>query len=329
MKSIILNLILLFVFLLPAPGCKDRRSGSHGDDGGLSGKLIIFHAGSLAVPFKEIITRFTEEHPNVKVFREVAGSRTCARKVSDLDMPCDILGSADYTVIEDLLIPEHTEWVIRFARNEMALVYGQHSNLTESINEQNWYKILARDDVTFGRSDKNSDPCGYRAVLAIRLAEKHYGLPGLAERLLAKDRKYIRPKETDLIALLEVGEVDYIFLYRSVAEQHHLPYLSLPDEINLSNPAMADFYATASVKLSGKTPRSFIIKKGKPMVYGVTIPNNAPNAPAAVAFLEFLMSEQKGMKIMRKNGQGVIIPALTDTLDKVPPTLREYVKEVK
>ena len=166
--------------------------------------LTIFHAGSLTVPFKEMVAAFNKEHPDVKVLTEAAGSRACARKVSDLKRKCDVLASADYTVIDALLIPEHTSWNIKFASNEMALVYHDDSRRAGDITADNWPDILLDKRVAFGRSDPNADPCGYRAVLTSKLAEKHYNRKGLATQLLAKDTKYIRPKETDLLALLEL-----------------------------------------------------------------------------------------------------------------------------
>ncbi|MBD3322494.1 MAG: tungstate ABC transporter substrate-binding protein WtpA, partial [Chitinivibrionales bacterium] len=143
--------------------------------GPLSGKLIIFHAGSLAVPFKEIAAAFEKEYPDITVIREAAGSRTCARKIADLNRYCDIMASADYTVIDELLIPQHASWNIKFASNEMAIVYHDKSRKSKEISEANWYEVLLEDSIAFGRSDPDSDPCGYRAVLTIKLAEHYYG----------------------------------------------------------------------------------------------------------------------------------------------------------
>jgi len=291
-----------------------------------SGKLVIFHAGSLSVPFREIAAAFEREYPDVKIVREAAGSRTCARKISDLHKPCDVMASADYTVIEKLLIPEHAAWCIKFATNEMAIVYSEESRRAKEIAAANWHEILADENVAFGRSDPNADPCGYRAVLTMKLAEKHYQSDGLAQRLLAKDTKYIRPKETDLIAFLEVGEIDYLFLYRSVAEQHQLKYVVLPDEINLKNAAFASLYRSVSVEISGKEPGSVITRKGEPMVYGVTIPRNAPNQNAALTFVAFLLARDKGMAIMKRNGQGSVVPCAADSFDAIPDSLKAFAR---
>ena len=183
------------------------------------GELVIFHAGSLSVPFGEVSAEFEKAHPDISVKAEAAGSRMCARKISDLGRACDVMGSADYKVIANLLMGEHAEFNIRFALNEMAIAYTDESRGSGDITAENWYDILAKDDVAFGRSDPDMDPCGYRTLMVFQLAEKHYEVPGLAAGLQAKD-KHIRPKETDLLALLEAGEIDYVFIYRSVAAQH-------------------------------------------------------------------------------------------------------------
>jgi molybdate/tungstate transport system substrate-binding protein len=158
----------------------------------------------------------------------------------------------------------------------------------------------------------------------IRLAEGFYSAPGLAEKMLAKNRRYIRPKEVDLLALLQVGELDYIFIYRSVAEQHKLRYLVLPDEINLKKQEFAQLYEKASVRVAGKKPGTFISKTGEPIVYGVTIPKNAPNRKAAIAFVTFLLDGDKGGTILKANGQKPVVPSPTDTFDKLPESLKRF-----
>lgn len=69
-----------------------------------SGTITIFHAGSLAYPFREVIKEFNKEHPGIKVLTESSGSVAGARKITDLNRICDIFATADYKVIEELLL---------------------------------------------------------------------------------------------------------------------------------------------------------------------------------------------------------------------------------
>lgn len=288
-------------------------------------ELIIFHAGSLSVPFKEIANNYQKENPDIKISLESAGSRQCARKITDLNRHCDIMVSADYKVIDNLLIPDYADWNIKFAGNEMAIVYHEKSRYSNIINSTNWYEILMKKDVIFGRSNPDFDPCGYRAVLTSKLAEDFYKQPGLASRLMEKDKNYIRPKEVDLIGLLETDVIDYLFLYRSVAEQHGLKYLRLPDSINLRNPDLNNFYAKATVEISGKKPGETISKKGEAMIYGITIIESSPNKEESINFLRFILSAEKGMAVMEKCGQQSLVPYPTSTYNKIPEKLKQFV----
>ena len=290
------------------------------------GDLIIFHAGSLSVPFKEMGEAFTLIHPEVNIMMESAGSVASIRKITDLNKPCDILASADYSLIDELLIPTYCDWNIHFASNEMVIAYNEKSKYNEGINPDNWLNILLKEEVTYGRSDPDSDPCGYRTILTMKLAGRFYNKPEFADLMMKKDRRYLRPKEVDLLALLETNTIDYIFIYRSVAEQHQLKYLVLPDEINLKNPLLKDMYSQAGVEIVGKTPEEKIRKQGEPMVYGITILNNAPNDNAAKAFLRFLLDPSLGREIMQKNGQPSVIPDFTDSYHRLPEEFKMYAK---
>ena len=305
--TVILSLLLLFF------SCGEKKKE----------QVLVLHAGSLALPFKDMAAAFMAEYPGVHVILEAHGSRTCARQITDLGRRADVMASADSAVIKNLLMPEHAAFCIDFTTNEMALMYSEKSLFAEEINARNWFEILLRPGVEYGHSDPNADPCGYRALLTWQLAEKHYRSPGLFDKLKEKmPKKNIRPKEVDLIALLEAGELDYIFIYRSVAEQHKAAYVQLPDEVNLKSAALADFYRGASLQVSGKKPGQWIEKRGAPMVYGITLPKNAQNPAGGAAFIAFVLSKA-GQEIMKKNGQPEIIPPTVDNKENLPEMLKK------
>jgi molybdate/tungstate transport system substrate-binding protein len=269
------------------------------------------------------------ENPEVKVQMEAAGSVECARKVSELGKPCDIILTSDYKVINKLLIPEFTTWYIKFASNELCLAYTEKSRFHKEVNRNNWFEILLNESVAFGRSDPKLDPCGYRTLFTFQLAEKFYGIEGLSDDLSTKDKRYIRPKEVDLLALLETASIDYVFIYRSVALQHGLKYLKLPDEINLKEPGLSEWYASASVTIAGKDKDEEILIVGEPMEYGISVIENAPNRKDAMDFVDFLLNEEDGIKIIEANGQSSLIPSSTQYPDMIPDRLKKYVLKPK
>lgn len=281
-------------------------------------KLIIFHAGSLAVPVERLTRAFNARYPHVVFETEAAGSLVSARKVSELGRQADLVLSADYTVIDHLLIPAFADWNIQFARNAMVIAYTDRSRYAAEINAQNWYEILTRAGVVYGHSDPQADPCGYRTLMVWQLAELYYHQPGLYSRLRERcPSENIRPKETDLIPLLQSGDMDYAFEYRSIAVQHGLRFLELPDEINLSRLEFADFYRQAEV-MGAET------QVGAPIIYGVTIPKNAPHPDLAIEFLSFLLGPE-GQAIMEAAGQPPIVPAVSEQAALVPGALRSLV----
>jgi len=289
-------------------------------------KIIIFHAGSLSVPFKKMEQLYEKSHPQVDIVLEAAGSVASARKITDLNRTADIMASADYRIIDELLIPEYAQWNISFAANEMVIACREESPIVSILSESNWMDILQQQKVRYGRANPDHDPCGYRTVLTLKLAEKYYKRNAMAQEILQKDQRFIRPKETDLLALLESGTLDAIFIYRSVAGQHQLPYITLPDSINLKQPSLSSWYRTASVAIAGKKPGEEIVLQGAPMVYGITILRNAPNKQEAMQFLEWLLSKDGGQRILENQGQPSLVPMSTQTFNKIPKTLKPYAK---
>ena len=295
--------------------CGSRR---HGEE-----KLTIFHAGSLSVPVKELSEAFEKANPGVRILSEAAGSVNSARKITDLDRMCDIMLSADHYVVSTMLIPDYASWNIRFATNELVIAYMPEAPYASEINADNWPDILLRDNVIYGRSDPDGDPCGYRTIFAARLAERYYGRAGLADSLLGKDVEYIRPKEVDLIALAETGVLDYMFQYRSVAVQHGFRYLELPDEINLSSHDMDDLYSTVSYMIPGDTPGSRTEVRGSYISYSGTVLDRAQQKDIAMKFFAFMLGDE-GRAIFREAGQEPLEPALADDIATVPEALRRF-----
>ncbi|MGQ0702806.1 MAG: extracellular solute-binding protein [Gemmatimonadales bacterium] len=295
---------LLLGFLttvVAAPGC---RSAGRETPGQLQGSLVVFNAGSLAYPFRELLSAFTQIHPGVKPEQESSGSLEAARKLTELGKIPDVLAVADYKVITTLLIPRYTAGYVPFASNAMVLSYTDGSAHAGEITGENWWRLLLRPEVRWGKADPALDPNGYRTLMVFQLAERHYGEAGLAERLeRAIQPRYVRPNAAQLIGLVQAGELDYAWSYRSLAATGGLRWVSLPTGIDLSDPGKAAFYAEARVWLPGTRMREAdsVEFRGEPILYALTIPNEAPHRELAEAFVGFVLSEE-GRAIIERAG---------------------------
>ncbi|MFH0866043.1 MAG: substrate-binding domain-containing protein, partial [Bacteroidota bacterium] len=123
-KTILVSFTLI---ILASCGGNTDNNVKSGKDTTITGELIIFHAGSLSVPIKEIIKEFNKEYPDVEVLPESAGSIENSRKISELKKSCDVFISSDIAVIDNYLIPGYAEWSIKFASNEMVVAYNEAS----------------------------------------------------------------------------------------------------------------------------------------------------------------------------------------------------------
>ena len=281
--------------------------------------LVVFHAGSLTEPF-ELLAREFEARHGVEIRLEAYGSITAVRQVVELGRYCDVIAVADYRLIPELMWPEHADWCLIFASNEMVLAYTPESAYADEVRPDNWFDVICREGVWVGRSDPAQDPCGYRALLVLKLAELYYGREAedLYERFLARREQLIRPKSHDLVALLQAGRLDYAFLYKSVAVQNDLLFVDLPPEVDLGHPEHAELYACVSVEVEGLGE-----VVGAPIAYGITVPKCAREGELALRFLKFLLGD-KGASILKGCGQNAIRPAGALGYERLPEELKPY-----
>ena len=263
--------------------------------------LVVFNAGSLARPIRAALDTFAAR-TGVRIEQESAGSLESARKLTELGKIPDLIALADAEVFPRFLMPEFVDGYVAFARNRMVLAYTDRSRFVKEISADNWWQILQRPGVETGRSDPQLDPNGYRTLLVWQLAERHYGQPGLAARLEAvHPARNVRPKEADLVGLLQAGEFDYIWSYESMARAIGLPFVQLPKGVDLSPPDSAATYARARITVRGARAGDSVTFVGAPIVYGFGVPREAPHPTVAERFARFLLSAE-GREILRREG---------------------------
>jgi molybdate/tungstate transport system substrate-binding protein len=252
--------------------------------------LVLFIAASLTRPIQPVLDAFTAR-TGIVVHRESGASLEHVRKITELHRVPDVLLLADADVFPSLLVPKYATWYAEFARNRMVVAYTSRSKHARQITASNWMDILQRRDVEIGRTDPDIAPVGYRTLMLFQLAERFYKRPGLRDGLLSHaPARNMRPNAAELAGLLAAGELDYIYDYQSVAESNGFLFVTLPDAINLGDPNRVGEYATAVVRVRGSTRGSQTELRGQPILYGLSVPTEAPHSAAARRFLDYLTS---------------------------------------
>ena len=271
------------------------------------------------------------EAVSIRQAPDTTGLRELGSTVDIAALPEDIFASR--------LIPQRTSWYVRFARDRVVLAYTDSSRGAATIDSTTWWKVLPRRGVRVGRVTPTA-PAGYRALIVMELAALHYDQPKLAAMLRQTTRdSAVAPNEAALVARLAAGELDYIWTHESTARAASLRYVRLPAEIDLGEIADSARYAAAEIVVpfaasdparrdtttdttGGSSERSTgdtIRVRGAPIVYGVSILNNAPSPRHAERFLRFLFSDD-GRRVLRSAHLDALAQPTAVGTD-VPPTI--------
>jgi molybdate/tungstate transport system substrate-binding protein len=192
------------------------------------------------------------------------------------------------------------------ASTAIVLAYSPHSKFASEIAHAKgavWTKILSNPSLRFGRTDPNTDPQGQYVLYALQLAEIFYQQPGLKTAIAGADVNEAQIfTEPSLLARLQEGQIDATLGYESAVISQKLPYITLPPEINFSDPSKTkDWYSKAALTVTAKGVTK-TIHPGLLVFYAAALAN-APNPAAAQGFVEFLASKT-GQAIFAEYGYG-------------------------
>jgi molybdate/tungstate transport system substrate-binding protein len=261
---------------------------------GSSGREVeLLSAGSLSIILGNTIGPSFEEDTGTSLQAEFHGSNALLRFVTSEQKSPDVVASADANLLRETLQPEYATWDIVFASNAVGVTYNPDTEVGEMLETGTaWYRALSEADSEIAMSDPNLDPLGYRTVQLFKLAEEYYGVDGLAQRLI--DRLEVDPQEAHLLAGIETGDRAAAVCYENMAVDHGLPYVSLPDELNFSNPTYADQYAKATYTTDDGTTI-----QGTPVLYNATVLASADHPENGKRFLRYLLEHSD---VLSENG---------------------------
>lgn len=193
------------------------------------------------------------------------------------------------------------------ASTQMVIAYSPKSRFAADLEaaaqgQKNWYEVLQTPGLRFGRTDPATDPQGQNIIFTMLLAQSFYKQPGLADKILGG---YQNPQqifaEPSLLSRLEAGQIDASSGYLSATISQHLPFIALPDEINLSNPDMdAKWYQTVQFTIKLPNGQESTLKT-QPLVFYAAVLKDSKQSALAEKFVQFLQSPE-AQKIFGDNG---------------------------
>ena len=259
-----------------------------------------------------------------------APSVALTNRIVSGELKPDVYISSDANQMKLLFGPaenERARWSMGILRSRTALLYSPRGRFADDfeaarIGRLAWYDVLQRPGLVLKRPDPTVDSGGYRAIFVFELAEKHYRIPSLKQRIIGIDNNqsqyFDRTKD---YPLLRNGSIDATVQFVTNALVGGVPYINLPEEVDQSDPALADWYAAVSYT----NPRGQTFQ-GAPAFYGVTILTAAENAAGAEAFVRFLLSESS---LNELEGAGFLRAEIVAAGDvyAIPTSLRSLVRE--
>jgi molybdate/tungstate transport system substrate-binding protein len=174
------------------------------------------------------------------------------------------------------------------AHTEMVIAYSPKSKFAPKLQagaegKANLWEVLQEPGLRFGRTDPLTDPQGRNIIFTVMLATKIYKQAGLVEKILgpAINEQQIFTEPT-VQARLQSGELDAASAYKIQPAPFHLPYITLPKEINLSGQDVHNEHPDIVLKIGSKTWQP------EPLIYYAAAIKDAANAKGAAAFVEWL-----------------------------------------
>ena len=237
-------------------------------------RLHVLHAGVAMGVMREAAALWNEKHPELPVSAVPGGSVNLIRDCLDGD-PCDVLISADDGSLRTMMTDAQRGEVRLWAANRMVLA-------GDGISTENWKEKMLDPETVFSHHDPYGDPGGYRAVMAMLLADTYE--PGLTEKLM--EHPGHQGMEQEKPFFLKTGRrPDYEFTYYTGAKARGMDLAELPDVMNLGDPALADTYARAVFAVDEEHEVC-----GAPIRHGLTIPKTALHPKEAEEFAELFLS---------------------------------------
>lgn len=271
--------------------------------------LNVTYAGSMGVVMdKGLGPAFAQRH-DVDFHGQGKGAYAMARLIASKQVPADVFVSINPGPMDILKQAGLIETATPIASTSMVIAYNPQGKFGAAFNASArpdattpWYKILEDSSLKFGRTDPVDDPQGQNIIFTLELAEKYYHEPDLEAKALGPVENPAQVfLEGNMLARLEAGQIDASSGYKAAVLSAGLPFIALPDQINLSNPDMTEeWYSKAAFEVKNHQGVTET-KRVQPLVYYTAVLKTASDPKEAQAFVDYLKSAD-GQKLLSTYG---------------------------
>ncbi len=272
--------------------------------------LSVAYAGSMGAVMDQALGPRIHHDAGVAFQGRGAGAYGLAHLLAARQIRADVFVSITPGPIEVLRKAGLVERAVPVASTQMVIAYSPDGPHAKQFREaaqggMPWYKVLEQPGVKFGRTDPATDPQGRNIVFAMLLAQDYYKQPGLASRILGDYQHNTAQifSEPSLLSRLQSGQIDASSGYQSAVISHKLPYIKLPEQVNLSDPSMIrDWYSKVHFSITGPDGKPMRLST-QPLVFYAAVLKNAQNPRAAREFVRLMQSPQ-GRSMFHEFGYG-------------------------
>ena len=261
--------------------------------------LISFSADAYTIEATSLLTGFSQSTGIPVAPVKSGGSFADAGQIA-AGAPDDVFISVALSAAgPGYLKNESSNWAIGIASDQMVLAYsnvtnaakvvslGQAAEASNSTSDWNaFFTSLSNGTVKVGVADPVSDPAGLRGWLVLEAAGFLYGGGNQSvyeSALLRTASNVTGTHAAALVAPLQAGQIQFLFIYKSAAIADHLGYIALDRHINLGDPSLGGFYSNFSYTDSAGTT------SGSPIILCITVPLSSRSTNEALQFVQYVV----------------------------------------
>src|SRR5579884_2017258 len=256
------------------------------------GALDVSYAGSMGSMMEGPIKTSAAQTLKLDMHGRGQGSSALAQLIAGNSIRSDVFIPVTPGPMMTVLRAGKADTAFPVAHTEMVIAYSPKSKFAPELEaaskgKRYWWEVLQKPGLRFGRTDPVGDPQGRNIIFTMMLAAKIYKQPGLVEKILGPtiNEQQIFTEPT-VQARLQSGELDAASAYKIQPGPFNLPYITLPQDINLSGQNVRTEHPDITLTVGGKTYQP------EPLIYYAAALKDAPNAKGAAAFVDWLKAPE-------------------------------------